>query len=116
MVAHHHRSSLREGVATAKVNGRALLQADSLARVEERIDAETTARRAYAHMAHISPGDRAVLELVALDGLSVTDAARVLDLTPVAARVRLHRARRSLRAAMTPSSTSTHTTATEATS
>jgi DNA-directed RNA polymerase specialized sigma24 family protein len=42
-------------------------------------------------------GERAVLELVALDELSVTQAAAVLGLRPVTARVRLHRARGALR-------------------
>jgi RNA polymerase sigma-70 factor (ECF subfamily) len=37
-----------------------------------------------------------VLELVALDGLSVRDAGRALGIGPVAARVRLHRARKAL--------------------
>jgi DNA-directed RNA polymerase specialized sigma24 family protein len=37
-----------------------------------------------------------VLELVAVDGLSVREAAAVLGIRPVAARVRLHRARKAL--------------------
>jgi RNA polymerase sigma-70 factor (ECF subfamily) len=40
--------------------------------------------------------ERAVLELVALDELSVAEAAAALQITTVAARVRLHRARRRL--------------------
>jgi DNA-directed RNA polymerase specialized sigma24 family protein len=38
-----------------------------------------------------------VLELVALDGLSVGEAGRALGIGAVAARVRLHRARARLR-------------------
>ena len=38
-------------------------------------------------------GDRALLELVSLDGLSIADAARVLGVKPATARVRLHRSR-----------------------
>jgi RNA polymerase sigma-70 factor (ECF subfamily) len=53
-------------------------------------------------METLPDGDRAVLELVALDELSVADAARSLGLRPVTARVRLHRARRALRAALPP--------------
>jgi RNA polymerase sigma-70 factor (ECF subfamily) len=48
-------------------------------------------------LAELPAGERAVLELVALDGLSVHEAGRVLGISPVAARVRLHRARRRVR-------------------
>jgi hypothetical protein len=37
--------------------------------------------------------ERAVLELVSVDGLTVAEAAAALNIKPVAARVRLHRAR-----------------------
>ena len=42
-----------------------------------------------------------MLELVAVDGLSTREAAHALKLTPVAARVRLSRARSRLRVALT---------------
>jgi RNA polymerase sigma-70 factor, ECF subfamily len=45
--------------------------------------------------------DRRLLELVALDGLSTREAAQALMLSPVAARVRLSRARSRLRMALT---------------
>jgi RNA polymerase sigma-70 factor (ECF subfamily) len=48
--------------------------------------------------AALSDGDREILRLVAWEGLSLRDAARVLDCTPVAARVRYHRAKARLRA------------------
>jgi RNA polymerase sigma-70 factor (ECF subfamily) len=44
----------------------------------------------------LSDGERAVLELVALDDLPLADVAAALDIGPVTARVRLHRARRRL--------------------
>lgn len=44
--------------------------------------------------------DQEVLRLVAWEGLSVTDAAVVLGCGQAAARIRLHRARRRLKAAM----------------
>ena len=50
----------------------------------------------YAAMDVLSDGERAVLELVALDELPIAEAAAALDIGPVAARVRLHRARRRL--------------------
>jgi RNA polymerase sigma factor (sigma-70 family) len=45
----------------------------------------------------LSESDREVLRLVAWDGLDAKAAARVLDCTPSAFRVRLHRARRHLK-------------------
>jgi len=59
----------------------------------------------YAAMAGLPAGQRAVLELVALDGLSVTEAAAVLGISPVTSRVRLHRARQSLGSALAQDAT-----------
>ena len=47
-------------------------------------------------MAELNEDDRRLLELVALDGLSVADAARSLGVKPATARVRLHRSRARL--------------------
>jgi RNA polymerase sigma-70 factor (ECF subfamily) len=44
----------------------------------------------------LSDGDREVLRLVAWEGLSLRDAAAVLECSPLACRVRYHRARRRL--------------------
>ena len=48
----------------------------------------------YAALAKLNERDRALIELVAIDGLSVTEAAAVLGVKPATARVRLHRGRR----------------------
>ncbi|WP_223410468.1 RNA polymerase sigma factor [Occultella gossypii] len=104
VVAQWARSSARERRAISRISGRALLDGDGLRRVEERLDAELGARQVYVGMARLSDDERAVLELVALDGLTVADAARVLGVQPVTARVRLHRARRTLRAFVTSES------------
>ena len=48
-------------------------------------------------MDRLSESERAILELVALDELSLTEAAAAAGVRPVTARVRLHRARRKLR-------------------
>jgi len=48
-------------------------------------------------MAGLAPEDRELLMLVSWDGLSPAEAARVLDLSALATRSRLHRARRRLR-------------------
>ncbi|MBK6888216.1 MAG: sigma-70 family RNA polymerase sigma factor [Tetrasphaera sp.] len=95
-VAEHRRQAARSLRLTARISGRALLDADSLVRVEERLDAERSARSLYAALDTLPAADRAVVELVALDGLTVADAALVLGVKPVTARVRLHRARRKI--------------------
>ena len=51
-----------------------------------------------AAFAQLSEGDREVLRLVAWEGLSPRDAARVLECSPVACRVRYHRAKSRLAA------------------
>jgi RNA polymerase sigma factor (sigma-70 family) len=86
--------------AEQQLQGRALLDADDYARVEERIDAAADLRRTYTAMQRLAQQDRQMLELVAVDGLSAVEAARALSISPVAARVRLARARSRLRAAL----------------
>lgn len=48
----------------------------------------------------LSPADRELLQLAAVEGCSPAQIAVVLDCRPVTARVRLHRARNRLRAAL----------------
>jgi RNA polymerase sigma-70 factor (ECF subfamily) len=97
VVAAEHRRAARERRAHARVEGRRLLGEDDVERMQERIDAALHSRALFAAVARLPEGERAVLELVALDELSVTEAAAVLGLRPVTARVRLHRARGALR-------------------
>ena len=97
VVAGEHRRKAKELRTAAEIRGRELLDADDLAAIHERIDREAAARRLYRDLAELPPGERAVLELVAVDGLSTSEAAHALGIAVVAARVRLHRARRRLR-------------------
>lgn len=53
-------------------------------------------------MAALPERQRAVVELVAMDGLSLTEAAAALGITAGNARVRYHRARRRLAHDLTP--------------
>ena len=78
--------------------GSALLESDDAARIDARLDAASRSRELYAAMDRLPEAERAVLELVALDELTVAEAAAAIGLRPVTARVRLHRARRKLRA------------------
>jgi len=57
----------REGISVTESSGRERLTATWL-RCHGRIDAESAARSLYREMARLSAGERAVLELVALDG------------------------------------------------
>lgn len=97
VVSAEHRRAAREQRANARVDGRRLLGEDDVERMQERIDAAASARALFAAVARLPDGERAVLELVALDELSVAEAAAVLGIRPVTARVRLHRARGVLR-------------------
>jgi RNA polymerase sigma factor (sigma-70 family) len=94
VVAGELRRRQRELHAVRRISGRRLLDEDSAIRIAERIDAERETRRLYAALDQLSRRDRALMELVAIDGLSVSEAAVVLDLKPATARVRLHRGRR----------------------
>jgi RNA polymerase sigma-70 factor (ECF subfamily) len=93
VVSADRRRKGRERDATSKLLARRLLDTDDVARIDERLDAAAQSRGLYEAMAHLSDGQRAVLELVAVDGLSLGQAAAALGIAPLAARVRLHRAR-----------------------
>jgi RNA polymerase sigma-70 factor (ECF subfamily) len=97
VVSAERRRAGRERDAMARLEGRRLLDEDDVARMQERIDAAAHARELFAAVARLPEGERAVLELVALDDLTVTEAAAALGVRPVTARVRLHRARGALR-------------------
>lgn len=103
VVAAERRRRGRELRATGRFVGRTLVEEDDLAVLHERIDAEVRARELYRALDRLPESERALIELVALDGLSVRDAAKALGVQPVAARVRLHRARRLLRSHLGPS-------------
>lgn len=100
VVADHVRRRAREARATARVSGRALLDDQSLERLADRIEGERMTRELYRSLAALPDSQRAVVELVAVDGLSLTDAAHALGISPGAARVRYHRARTRLRDAL----------------
>ena len=97
VVANHRRLSAREGAAVRRLNARRLLDEDSTERIVERIAAEADARAVLSSITDLPESLRSVVELVAVDTLSVAEAAAVLGISPGAARVRYHRARRILR-------------------
>ena len=97
VVMGERRRGAREWHAVARLRARDLVDDDDVETLVGRIDAERAARDLWARFAQLPASERAVLELVALDGLSVSEAAHALDIGLVAARVRLHRARRAMR-------------------
>lgn len=98
VIANDARRRDAERAREDRWRGSALLDSDDAARIDARIDAALRSRELYAAMDRLPEAERTVLELVALDELTVAEAAAVAGLRPVTARVRLHRARRKLRA------------------
>jgi RNA polymerase sigma factor (sigma-70 family) len=101
VLATEFRRQSRDRDVLRRISGRRLLDADSLARIEERIDAEREARNIYVALGSLPRRDRALMELVAVDGLSVAEAAAVLGVKAGTARVRLHRSRKRVQAQLT---------------
>ncbi|MGN9812099.1 RNA polymerase sigma factor [Micromonospora sp. BQ11] len=86
----------RERRAVTRIAGRRLLADDDIARLEDRIDAQAAVRQLVPAIDELTEGERAVLEFVAIEGLTIREAATALGVSTVAVRVRLHRARRRL--------------------
>lgn len=91
------RRAGRERDAVRRIQGRAFLDDDDLARMRERIDAAAISRELFRAMEELPDSEREALELHAIDDLSPREVGEALGISPVSARVRLHRARRALR-------------------
>lgn len=107
VVASEHRRAATDRAAHQRISGRRLLEPADVEALEERIDAERQARQVYHRLRQLPAGQRAVVELVAVDGLSLRDAAAVLGIRPTTARVRWLRARRVLHPAPSADTTTT---------
>ncbi len=105
VVSTERRRAAREAERNRRLSGRRLLEPDDIVRLEDKLDAESPGRRALAALARLPEGERAVMELIAVDQLTVTEAAAALGIRQVTARVRLHRARKALRADVTRTET-----------
>ena len=95
-----YRQQARSTDARLRLAGHALLDADDITRVEERIDAAAELRHVHQAMRQLGDADLRLLELVAVDVLGASQVADALKITQVAVRVRLLRARHRLRVAM----------------
>jgi RNA polymerase sigma factor (sigma-70 family) len=105
VVASDRRRVGREQAREVRLRASALLDEDDAAQIEARIEAAAKLRHLYEATDRLPEPERAILELVAIDELSLTEAAAAMGVRPVTARVRLHRARRKLRAELEAATT-----------
>jgi len=102
-VAEHQRVGAQRDATVRQISGRRWLDEDSADRIVQRVSAEADARALLKLIAGLPTALRSVVELVAVDGLAVTEAAAILEISAGAARVRYHRARRLLQDTRTSS-------------
>lgn len=102
VVAQQRRDEQRRSRLDAQIAGRDLLDEDDYLRLEERIDAEREARKVQGALVRLSPPQRDVLDLIVTEGLSTAQAAYALGISSVTARMRLMRARKLIRGAVSP--------------
>ncbi|HEY3144184.1 MAG TPA: RNA polymerase sigma factor [Acidimicrobiales bacterium] len=95
----HHRAAKRQRLLVFRRAGRDLLDADETDRIAGAIDAARAAPAARDAL-RSGPEDQSAIVALVAAGVSTTQAARDLGISPVTARVRLFRARRRLRSAM----------------
>jgi RNA polymerase sigma factor (sigma-70 family) len=95
-VLRHHLRDTRAGGTAAHDAG---MDWDA---VEARLDAQARRGELRAALSVLSPAERDLLLLVAWEELTPAEAARVVGISQVAARSRLHRARMRAARAMQP--------------
>jgi len=101
LAANQRRRHVREALANARFDARALLDEDDVERLVAQIEAASAASAVQHALRELPERHREVLLLVGSDELgSAAAGARAIGITQVAFRVRLVRARRALRAAM----------------
>jgi RNA polymerase sigma factor (sigma-70 family) len=96
VVREDRRRRTRRRTALERAGGRALLKGDDVADLIDHIDTAAPARAAMRALAGLPAKQRTVIELVAIDQLTLTEAAAALRISVGTARVRLHRARKAL--------------------
>jgi RNA polymerase sigma-70 factor (ECF subfamily) len=92
--AHHRR---RQGGSPIAAEPAELVDWDA---VDARLDAQSRDGDLKLALAALTPAERELLLLVAWEGLSPAEAGAALEINPVAARSRLHRARTRAQAAL----------------
>lgn len=87
----------RDADRLARLSQRRPLEPDEVEELTARVDAEVEGRELLSQLDRLGRGERDVLELVVLAGLTPSEAGDVLGISAGAARVRLHRAKATLR-------------------
>ena len=82
VVAIDRRRAGREQAREGRLRGSALLDEGDAAEIDARIDAAASQRHLYEAMERLSEPERAVLELVAIDELSLAEAAAAAGVRP----------------------------------
>ncbi|WP_051791552.1 RNA polymerase sigma factor [Amycolatopsis jejuensis] len=95
--AGHCEAVTRGRDVVVRLGGRRVLGPDELAELDARIDAERAGRALIDLLQTLPQIDREAIELVDLTGLTPSEAAKVLEVSPGALRIRLFRARGKLR-------------------
>lgn len=95
--ARHRADEAAGNGLVARLGGELTLDPDEVEDLLDRIDAQSRGRELLVRAAQLPELERAALELVDLVGLSPKDAARALQVSAGALRVRLFRARSRLR-------------------
>jgi RNA polymerase sigma factor (sigma-70 family) len=96
LIAGNARHSRKRAALVTKIAGSRLLDGDDIDRLEERIHAEQSARTVMEAVNELKPNARDALLLVGVEGLTPTEAAQVLGISPANFRMRLSAARRAL--------------------
>jgi RNA polymerase sigma factor (sigma-70 family) len=100
LIADAHRRHGREWAAVHRMGARRLLGADDIDRIEEGIDASRAHQAVLRAIDGLRPNAREALLLVSDEGLSPSEAARVVGVSAAAFRMRLTVARRALARAL----------------
>jgi RNA polymerase sigma factor (sigma-70 family) len=95
--ARHCQRTASGNQALANLASARELQDDEIDELAARIDDQHAGRELLTRLAKLPELERTALELVDLAGLAPREAARALDISPAALRVRLFRARTRLR-------------------
>ncbi|MFN8049827.1 MAG: RNA polymerase sigma factor [Acidimicrobiales bacterium] len=96
------RGDRRRTALAARLIERRVLEPNDIDRLTDAIDAARAAGDVVAAVRELPDAQRQALTMVAVDGLSAVEAARELDTTPTAVRMRLSRARRTVRQTIDP--------------
>jgi len=96
-VRHFQRRQHRHHDAIERAMARPALDADDIADLERRIDAEANGVQAMRLLKRLPETQRELVALVDIQGLTPAEAARALGISAGLARIRLHRARTALR-------------------